>query len=431
MRRMTGLAIAAQAYTLARWRMRTLRSRAAIERYQAKRLAALGRDLRKSVPFYRSIDPDAFATWPVIDKNILSANFAALNAAGISLDRVRNALGRRETLVDGHAIGHSTGTSGNRGYFVVSQAEQFVWLGTLLAKALPDALWRRHRVALALPGFSRLYGSAEGGSRVTLGLFDLAEGVDAWADRLAAFAPDTIVAPPKVLRLLAERGALTATTIFSAAEVLDPLDEASIHAATGVPVRQIYMATEGLFGVSCAYNTLHLAEDVVHFGWEAAAPGSELVQPIVTDFTRRAQAMARYRMNDLLLLSDQRCPCGSALRAVARVEGRRDDLFWLAGVDSALHPVTPDVLRNALIDADRTITDFRIVQTNASAMTVRLLEGQGNDAAVRAVFARLAARMALAPVEVAVERGIDVPFDAKLRRVRRAWSPDQSNTLIS
>ncbi|UVO52439.1 hypothetical protein M0208_05565 [Sphingomonas sp. SUN019] len=428
---MTGMMVAARAYALARWRTRTLTSRAAVERYQARRLVVLGQHLREAIPFYRDIDPDAFATWPVVDKNILLANFAAMNAAGISLDRVRDALGRGETVVDGHAIGHSTGTSGNRGYFVVSEAERFVWLGTLLAKALPDALWRRHCVALALPGFSRLYGSAEGGSRVTLRLFDLAEGVDAWADRLAAFAPDTIVAPPKVLRLLAEQGALTATTIFSAAEVLDPLDEAAILAATGVRVRQIYMATEGLFGVSCAHGMLHLAEDVVHFGWEPSAPGSDLVQPVVTDFTRRAQAMARYRMNDLLALSDRRCACGSAFRAVERIEGRRDDLFWLAGTDGAPHPVTPDVLRNTLIDADRAIADFRIVQTGASAMTVRLLVGQGDDLAVQTAFARLAARMALTPLTVTIDRGIDVPFDAKLRRVRREWSPDQSNTLVS
>ena len=79
-----------------------------------------------------------------------------------------------------------------------------------------------------MPGLSSLYRSASTGSRIALGFFDLAEGVDAWADRLAAFTPDTIVAPPKVLRRLAERGQLPARNIFSGAEVLDPLDRAAI-----------------------------------------------------------------------------------------------------------------------------------------------------------------------------------------------------------
>ena len=48
------------------------------------------------------------------------------------------------------------------------------------------------------------------GGRIVLGAFDLRDRMDGWIDRLAAFRPDTIVAPPKVLRLLAEAGRLDA-----------------------------------------------------------------------------------------------------------------------------------------------------------------------------------------------------------------------------
>ena len=420
---MTGLLLTARAFALARWRAATLRSRAAIEQYQRRRLRALGRHLSAHIPFYRGIDAAHAETWPAIDKGTLLANFAAMNRAGLTLDMVREALARGESRVGNHAIGHSTGTSGNRGYFVIKDPERYVWLGTLLAKALPDALWRRHRVALALPGFSRLYASAEGGSRVQLGIFDLSEGVDAWTDRFAGFAADTVVAPPKMLRLLAERGLIAhGTTVFSAAEVLDPVDAAPIAAATGAPVRQIYMATEGLFGVSCAHGTLHLAEDAVAFEWEAALHG--LAQPLVTDFTRRAQAMARYRMNDLLRLADIPCPCGSAFRAVAAVAGRRDDIFLLGGV-----AVTPDVLRNALLDADRGITDFRIVQTGERAITVTLDHGIAAHAPVRALEAALA--RAGARARITVDHGLPATDATKLRRVRRDWREDQSSISAS
>lgn len=428
---MIGFGHALWAYTLARGRQRTLRNRSAVERYQARRMVALGRHLRHTIPFYATIEPERPDRWPIMDKERLLANFDAMNIAGLSLDRVRDALAQGGSTVDGHAVGHSTGTSGKRGYFVIGEAERFVWLGTLLAKTLPDALWRRHRVALALPGFSRLYRSAGDGSRVRLGLFDLADGVDAWQDRLTAFAPDTIVAPPKVLRLLAERGRLTAATIFSAAEVLDPLDEAVIEGATGRRVRQIYMASEGLFGVSCAYGTLHLAEDVVRFEWEAGPDGSGLVQPIVSDFTRRVQAMARYRMNDLLLLDHAPCQCGSSFQAVRRIEGRSDDVFWLADRAGALRPVTPDVVRNALLDADRSIDDFRVVQTGPSRLAVQLPDGHGEATAVATGFARLADCLGLASLELEVGRGIAPPFDRKLRRVRRDWMPPQSITVRS
>ncbi|WP_156457841.1 CoF synthetase [Sphingomonas sp. Leaf412] len=417
------MAIAARAYVVARLRMARMRDRAAIDAHRARAMARLGHHLARAIPFYRGIDPARPDRWPIVDKQVLLDHFAAMNRAGIALDTVRDVLMRGENRIGDLAIGHSTGTSGNRGYFVVDDAERYVWLGTLLAKALPDALWRRHRVALALPGFSRLYAAAGGGSRVTLGLFDLAEGIDRWAERFAAFAPDTIVAPPKVLRALATRGLIVrGTTAFSAAEVLDPVDVPAIEAATARPLRQIYMATEGLLGVSCAHGTLHLAEDVVAFEWEAAAGG--LVQPVVTDFTRRAQAMVRYRMNDLLRLDDERCACGSAMQAVAAVEGRRDDLFLIGDAI-----VTPDVLRNALLDADPRIDDFRIVQTGAAAIAAAIPPGR-DAVAVQAALTRAIERVGAAAA-VAVTHGIPATDATKLRRVRRDWRPDHSSISAS
>lgn len=408
---------AAKAFARTRWLHWRLKSRADIDRLHERRLARMMRETIAPSPFYRRLGVTRFADLPVMDKASLLANFERLNNGGLSADQVRGALARGEDRIGDFVIGQSTGTSGNRGYYVISDTERFVWLGTILAKTLPDALWRRHRVALAMPGLSSLYLSASTGSRIALGFFDLAEGVDAWADRLEVFAPDTIVAPPKVLRRLAERGQLPARHIFSGAEVLDPLDRAAIEAATGRRVREIYMATEGLFGVGCPHGTLHLAEDAVHFEWETVGDGP-LSSPLITDFTRRAQVMARYRMNDLLELSDALCPCGSPLQAVARIEGRQDDVFELAG-----RMVTPDVLRNAVVDADRRITDFRIVQTGPAAIEVALdpeLDA-GVEVKVRASAADLFARLGVGDIKVDVKRGLETPFDRKLRRVRREW----------
>lgn len=412
-----GLIHAARAFARTRWLARTLRTRADVARHRERQIARMMRNTVPHIPAARGAA--TFSDLPVTDKATLLANFAAYNRAGITLDEVRHALSSGVTDIRGHAFGQSTGTSGNRGYYVISDAERFTWLGTILAKTLPDALWRRHRVALALPGLSSLYQSAGSGSRVALSFYDLAEGVDAWGAKLAAAAPDTIVAPPKVLRALAERGQLPARHIFSGAEVLDPLDRVAIEAATGHRVREIYMATEGLFGVACPHGTLHLAEDAVAFEWEAVA-GSALVTPIVTDFTRRTQLMARYRMNDLLELSDAPCPCGSPLLRVARIEGRQDDVFVLPARDGGTRMVTPDVLRNAVVDSDRRIDDFRIVQTGAARIEVGLpdaLDLAPTAAALRALFDR----MGIGAVEIA--RGtIDVPYDRKLRRVRRDWT---------
>lgn len=411
----------AQAYFVARWRARKLSDRLAIEAFQAQRLRRLMQRAGRELPYYRPFATAPFDHWPIVDKQVLLSRFSDFNRAGLVVEEIRRLLGEGSEHVLNHVIGQSTGTSGNRGYFVISDKERFVWLGTLLAKALPDAVWRRHRVALALPGLPSLYRSASIGSRINLAFFDLAQGPEHWAESLTAFAPDTIVAPPKVLRWLAEHQRLKAHNVFSGAEVLDPLDRHIIEGATGRPVREIYMATEGLFAVSCPHGTLHLAEDVVHFEFTQVDPGSPLVSPVVTDFTRREQGIIRYRMNDLLELETRPCPCGLAYQAVRRIEGRQDDVFLLADSQGGRRMVTPDVLRNAVVDSHPAIQDFRIVQRAPDLIEVVLHEGIALeiDELVRKRLAERLAAFALTP-EIRLLRGISVPYEHKLRRVLRA-----------
>ena len=101
-------------------------------------------------------------------------------------------------------------------------------------------------------------------------------------------------------------------------------------------------------------------------------------------------------MNDLLRLSDAPCACGSPLQAVASVEGRADDVFLLGGgAQRDLVTVTPDVIRNAVVDADRRILDFRVVQTGPRRVELSLARELAGDAAAAAA-ANLAAALAKA-----------------------------------
>ncbi|MGZ8284301.1 MAG: F390 synthetase-related protein [Allosphingosinicella sp.] len=417
---MLDVAHAAMAFVRTRALQALLRSRGAIDRHQDRACARLTCAARTTIPFYRDKGP-AFEDLPIIDKAIQQARFHAFNRPQITLEEAVEALAAGRDTIRGHFVGQSTGTSGNRGRFVISPAERFAWLGTIVAKAVPDALFRRRRVALALPGFSSLYQSASSGSRIRLAFFDLALGIDAWREDLVAFAPEVLVAPPKVLRRLAEDGVLGGVEPFSGAEVLDPLDREIVEQASGRRVREIYMATEGLFAVACRHGTLHLAEDVVRFEWETV-PGGDLVVPIVTDMVRRVQPMIRYRMNDLLELSAAGCPCGSPFQAVARIHGRMDDVFEFEAPKGRVM-VTPDVLRNAVVDADPRIRDYRIVQKADGGVTVELDDGLPDEvhAAVRGAVEQVLPRFGVAPA-VTTLSGITPRFERKLRRVERERS---------
>jgi phenylacetate-coenzyme A ligase PaaK-like adenylate-forming protein len=216
---------------------------------------------------------------------------------------------------------------------------------------------------------------------------------------LKEFRPDVIVAPPRLLHWLAlQRAPLSPRHIFAAAEMLDPPDRTAI--ASGFPgalLGEIYMATEGLFAVTCRNGRLHLTEDVMHFDLEPAGDGT--VEAVVTDFTRRAQVMARYRTGDLLRVLP--CSCGSPLRAVV-VAGRTSD---------RIGGYAPDTLRDTILASG--VMDFRLVQQGDNAPLLTLPPETDATAPCVALEALLQR-----PVEVE-SRPLTLPEGAKLRRVMR------------
>ena len=248
---MTSRLAMAAAYVRTRALERLLGRRAAIERRQQRKLEALRRYAIAHTGFYRRLGDVPFADFPILSKADVMAQFAAFNALDLSAADAWNMV-ESGTAPAGYDVGCSSGTSGNRGLYVVSDRERFVWLGTILAKAVPDVLSRRHRVAVLLPRRSRLYEAANESRLLKLQFLDLGQGLPAITDALASFRPTIIVGPPKALRWLADHAPeLRPERIFSSAEVLDPPDRQIIETAFGLTLGEIYMATEGLFGVSC------------------------------------------------------------------------------------------------------------------------------------------------------------------------------------
>lgn len=411
------LLLTLSAFWRSRARAARLRTRGDLLRWQSQRLA---RFLARAAPraaAFSHLSGHPLTDFPVMDKAALMGAFHRYNIAGLSADSAWSAY-EQDASLGKFSVGASTGTSGNRGLYLVSDPERYLWLGTLLAKALPDMLSARYRVAVMLPRGSRLYDAANESGRLALKFFDLTEGLENQLAAVAAFRPSVLVAPPHALIALARSDLpLAPRQVFSGAEVLDPGDRREIEARFAVTVREIYMATEGLFGVACSRGTLHLCEDCVAFEWE---PEGELVKPVITDFTRRTQLMIRYRMNDLLRLSAQACACGSPLQAVSEVAGRCDDTFRLAGAGEKSILVTPDLIRNAVVGASRKITDFRAVQVASGGVLLTLPPGLDHELVpARDALAALFLRLGASPEILAATAPLPAPQGGKLRRVIR------------
>ncbi len=353
---------------------------------------------------------------PIMDKSCLMENFSSYNVGKVTDDQVREAMCGDFSLGK-FKVGASTGTSGNRGLFVISEWERFRWLGAIVAKTISDLLWRRQRIAIILPQGSALYNAANQFRQIDLRVFDLTLGPESWRKALENFNPTVIVAPPKVLRQFAEASfSLSPIRIFAGAETLDALDQPLIEERFGVPLRQIYMATEGLLGVSCQQGKIHLAEDSIFFEYEAV--GKNLANPIITSFRRETQILARYRMNDLLRLSEQQCACGSPLQTLEEVVGRIDDCFRVNSPSGEVL-LTPDILRNTVVDSDHRINDFRIIQTHSDKVEL-ILKPEVSRVSADAVKHSLEKLFMQRQVQCRVELkqcALSPPTSRKLRRV--------------
>jgi putative adenylate-forming enzyme len=253
------------------------------------------------------------------------------------------------------------------------------------------------------------------------------------------------------------------------AETLEEEDAAAIAGAFGGRVQQNYQATAGFLGYTCPEGTIHLNEECVHIEPEWLDAARTRFHPIVTDFTRETQIIARYRLDDVLRVRETPCPCGRASLALAGIDGRRDAVLMLPAhgahaVDNDTGPpqvhkaraVFPDVVRRAMMLAcgDRAardrmgsalIRDYRIVQTGES-LVVRLdLDLAAADcgertqthartraeAAVRAELDSLFAQQGVVTPSIAFAAWQPEAAVDKCRRIRVAAAASSSSKAIA
>lgn len=421
---------------------RQFRSRKSLEQWQDRQVKNLIRCVLPQSPFYREhfsgYDISNWRTLPTSNKTLMMEHFDQINTVGIKKSEAFNLALKAEenrdftSCIREIAVGPSSGTSGNRGLFLVSPEERAAWAGALLAKILPGSLLQKHRMALFLRSNSRLYTTLNS-KRMVFEYFDLLIPIEKHIDRLHTFNPSLLLAPPSLLRILAEnirqgKLKLNPIKIISIAEVLDPLDEQFIESQFNQKIHQIYQCTEGFLATTCQYGTLHLNEDLVVIEKEYLDKSARKFSPIITDMNRHTQPMIRHRLNDILTESKTPCPCGSIFTALESIEGRCDDLFYGFSKNDpvTLIPIFPDYVRRAIITASIDIHEYTIVQHRPDFLKVymRVDEKKAQEIeklivkALKDLFEKLACNT---PV-VEISEWQELPKDQKLRRVKRSFA---------
>ncbi|MGW2050979.1 phenylacetate--CoA ligase family protein [Streptomyces sp. NPDC001858] len=138
-------------------------------------------------------------------------------------------------------------------------------------------------------------------------------------------------------------------------EMLSPAKQRFLEELWSIRLFPDYGSTETTtLGGACASGSLHLWSDRFHFEVLDEVLGScseygtgELV---VTSFHRQAMPIVRYRMGDVVTVSESACACGSA-RPQLRVHGRAADRFRAGGRE--LFPIdVEDVVYGALLGCE-------------------------------------------------------------------------------
>ncbi len=439
-----------------RWVLR-LYSRSALAKRQHRMLSGFVRRWLPRSPRYapllnqidrQSTDAQSLLQGlPMMDKEALLADFAGHNTRAIGLAEAQALAQQAEVSRDFNprlgdlTVGLSSGTSGRRGVFLVSERERARWAGILLAKTLPRSLlvqllcfWRpRVRIAFFLRANSNLYQTLNS-RRMDFGFYDLLQPLPEQIARLNQNPPQVLVAPASLLADLARAAMagqlrIAPVHLISVAEVLEEGDAAMIGRAfapgadKGLAVHQIYQATEGFLGYTCPLGGIHLNETHVHIerDWVDQAQGR--FQPIVSDFSRTTQLILRYRLNDILRLAPVPCACGRAETTLAAIEGRADEVLWLRDAHQSWQPVYPDLLRRSLMLIEPPLADYRICQ-RGDCWTLELLAQDDREpvrAAIAAELGKLVSMLSCQAPHLDFARWQPLACGAKRRRLQCLW----------
>ena len=339
----------------------------------------------KKSKYYSEYKGKELKDFPVIDKKIMMENFDDFNTVNLSKDQALEiAMNSEKTRnfkekYNNITVGLSSGTSGNRGLFIISDFERAKWAGIILARLLPHFILKKQKIALFLRADSELYNSVN--SRVLkFRFFDMINDYKKNIEELAGFKPDVLIAPASMLKILAdniESADIKPKRIFSCAEVLTQENREYINRKFNMKIGEIYQATEGFLGCSLdSEQGLKINEDVLFIEKEYIDNEKKRFIPVITDFERKSQPVIRYRLNDIWAES---LDSKGGFMILDKVEGREDDIFILKSTSGEEIKIFPDFLRRAFMFSSGEILEYNIIQKTFTEIDISFIPGDYGD----------------------------------------------------
>jgi phenylacetate-coenzyme A ligase PaaK-like adenylate-forming protein/catechol 2,3-dioxygenase-like lactoylglutathione lyase family enzyme len=343
-----------------------------------------------------SVDPGAvdvagIADLPAMTKTDLMEHYDEIVTDDrLTLASVEDHLGRvldEPYLLDGYTAIASGGSTGTRGVFVYDwRGWSTYWVGLfryLLRAAGTEPAYDARPMKMAMVAAAHFTHASAAVARsftsdqIAITRLPVTLPVDEIVAGLNHVQPDVFFAYPSALPSLvrearATRLRITPSRIITCAEPLFPEIRAAAEETWGVRVGNWWATSEGgANGIACAEGRTHLSEDLmiiepVDEAGRSVPAGSCSAKVYLTNLYNAALPLIRYEITDQVTFLPDPCPCGSAHRVVADIQGRLDDTFDYGGVTVNAH-----LFRSAL-GKRAAIVEYQVRQT-----------GHGADIAVR------------------------------------------------
>jgi phenylacetate-CoA ligase len=155
---------------------------------------------------------------------------------------------------------------------------------------------------------------------------------------LKEYDPTVLYSFPSILKILSnsldkELSSLNTRLIFTHGETLTESCRKIICSKFGANVSNTYGSTEfNRLAFECNEHGLHMITDgaiieTIKDG-QSVGPGEE-GEIVVTGLYNYTMPLIRYKLGDIGILDDRRCPCGRGWPLIKNIEGRTDDFLTL------------------------------------------------------------------------------------------------------
>ena len=416
-----------------------------IERYQAERLRSLLAFARVRSPFHAArladVDPatatvDDLGRLPVMVKQEAQDEWDRIvTAPGVDRAGAERVLAEQPWFSytpAGQQVFSSGGSSGVRGVYVWDW-EQFVvlaclaWRWQVRAERAAGSDVRQARLAVLEAGepphaSTPLFDVPTGPSTATV-VIPAAAPFDRVLREVTEARPTHLVGYASVIGRLARAaiaGALDIRPVRVSinSEPLSAEDREAIDTAWSAPVHNLWGSTEiGVQAVGCGQGDgLHICEDEVILervdpAGRPVGPDEPAARTLATGLAGRTFPFIRYDLGDEVTLLPGHCPCGSAMRRVGDIAGRRDDDFRYGE-----RTVPASAFRHVL-GTDPLISEYQVRQTAGGAEV--LVVGAPDVSAVAAALASSMQPYGLAHPEISVRLVDRIPRHATTGKLKR------------